>query len=126
MDVSALTKNLHSEQCLKQAAESLGEKIMEKQLTGVELIAKERQEQLLKHGRSILLDVTFNNNKELIQGARELLNQHPAIMGFPKEWHPPVVHRMASKNYKERLIIAGALIAAEIDRLQYLDSTKQV
>jgi hypothetical protein len=33
---------------------------------------------------------------------------------------------MASKSYKERLIIAGALIAAEIDRLQYLENEATV
>jgi hypothetical protein len=32
---------------------------------------------------------------------------------------------MRHKPYKERLIIAGALLAAEIDRVQYLEEQKK-
>jgi len=90
--------------------------------TGVELIAIERQEQIEKHG----FDNQYTKdhpeyylNKQLVIAATELLSQHPSIMRFPESWdNKATIHRMASKSYKERLIIAGALIAAEIDRLQ--------
>ena len=36
----------------------------------------------------------------------------------PIEWDWKVWDYMINKSYKERLIIAGALIAAEIDRIQ--------
>lgn len=85
--------------------------------TGIELIAAERQEQIKKHGRTVQLDVMQNSNKQLSKGAHELLHEHPSNMGFPKEWDKAIVHRMASKPYKERLVIAGALIAAELDRI---------
>jgi len=35
----------------------------------------------------------------------------------PKGWDHKIWEKMCHKNYKKRLIIAGALIAAEIDRL---------
>jgi len=88
-----------------------------KPLTGVELIAKERAEQIEKHGKTVEKDCLHNKNKELITVARELLTTHPGNMGFPENWNRSQVHKIASKPYKERLIVAGALIAAEIDRL---------
>jgi hypothetical protein len=90
--------------------------------TGIELIAEERQEHFTKHGRTVENDVLENSNRELTKGATELLSYHPANMGFPKQWDKQIVHKMASKPYKERLIIAGALIAAEIDRIQSTNS----
>jgi len=89
--------------------------------TGIEEIAKEREEQLRKHSRSIEADVIYNSKGELVMGARALMQQRPAIMNFPKNWDRQVVHRMACKNRKDRLIIAGALIAAEIDRINASD-----
>jgi hypothetical protein len=34
--------------------------------TGIELISKEREEQINKHNRSIIIDVIENNNQELL------------------------------------------------------------
>ena len=39
-------------------------------------------------------------------------------MRMPAIWDMVVVQKMCQKSYKERLIIAGALIAAEIGRVQ--------
>ena len=36
---------------------------------------------------------------------------------MPSDWDDTISLKMCSKSYKERLIIAGALIAAELDRL---------
>ena len=85
--------------------------------TGIQLITEERQEQITKHGRTIELDVIQNRNRQLTTAVQELLEMHPSNMGFPADWDMNIVHHMASKPYYERLIIAGALIAAEIDRL---------
>ncbi len=86
--------------------------------TGIELITKERQEQIAKHGRSVEHDDQYKV-RELSTAAVALLNQHPAIADFPPSWRSnAITHHMASKPYSDRLIIAGALIAAEIDRLQ--------
>lgn len=82
---------------------------------GIDLIAKERLEQLLKYGKTIEYDVYKNSLGELRMGAIALLeNNRNGFSGF---WDKEICDKMCSKNYKERLIIAGALIAAEIDRI---------
>jgi len=88
--------------------------------TGIELIAIERQEQIEKHGRSIESDIKENPYGQLIRGAISLIRSESK--GFwdemPMNWNIKLNRKMARKSYKERLIIAGALIAAEIDRIQ--------
>jgi len=89
--------------------------------TGGELIATERQEQILKHNRTVLKDTEVNDNGELIMAAKAMLNQKEdfiTVGDFPASWDKYACEKMAAKRYKERLVIAGALIAAEIDRIQ--------
>lgn len=86
-----------------------------KKLTGAELIAQERKEQIEKHGVTINQDIDYNNNEELRKGAVALLLDDGMMM--PAIWDVKIVSKMCNKSYKERLIIAGALIAAEIDRI---------
>lgn len=90
--------------------------------TGIELISKERQEQINKHNRTIQKDIEENNNKQLAIGAEMLLaaEHEEGIdrLSYPDGWDEEICDKMLSKSYKDRLIIAGALIAAEIDRLQ--------
>lgn len=108
--------------------------------TGIELIAQERKEQIEKHGRTIEKDVAqntghfLNNNGEecyspqlphaanmLLQADDELMSQY--LETFPPyDWDMVIWLKMCAKPYKERLIIAGALIAAEIDRLQKIEN----
>jgi len=92
--------------------------------TGIELIAIERKEQLSKHGRSIDYDANKNSNGEMRYAAKYLLalNNYKPVSEWPSKWD------LGYKNYLdthktdiEKLVIAGALIAAEIDRLQSLD-----
>lgn len=90
--------------------------------TGIELIAKERLEQVLKHNQTIEVDVKENGSYQLAIAASKML-------AYPAECHdyqlPPVgwdinrYRKMREKSYKDRLIIAGALLAAELDRLIY-------
>jgi len=95
--------------------------------TGIELITEERQEQIEKHGRTIETDVIENTSEELSFGAALLCCPDPTEMGFdpasgqgrPEKWDRDIWIKMISKPYKDRLIIAGALIAAEIDRLNH-------
>lgn len=42
-------------------------------MTGIELIAQERQEQIEKHGHTIERDIVENSNGELIKGVIALL-----------------------------------------------------
>lgn len=87
-------------------------------MTGSELISQEREEQIKKHGRSIEDDINENEDGQLSLAAR-ILSQ-PTIedaQGPPYMWDSPIWYKMIKKSYKERLIIAGALLAAEIDRM---------
>lgn len=92
--------------------------------TGIELIAEERREQIEKHGYDaewVKDHPEYYDGKEMAFVAEMLLaSEHeegidPVI--YPEGWEEDC-DRMLAKSYKERLIIAGALIAAEIDRLQ--------
>lgn len=91
--------------------------------TGAELIADERNEQLTKHNRTVENDYLNNDENQLAIGAMRLIEG--GIMNVcdpPKQWDgDDIWPKMVNKSYKERLIIAGALIAAEIDRLDYVD-----
>ena len=88
--------------------------------TGIELIAEERQEQIEKHGRSIERDVKENDNYQLSNaaGLLALIDNNDVRLLCPKGWNELHWKRMCDKSYEQRLIIAGALIAAEIDRIQ--------
>lgn len=85
--------------------------------TGIELIAAERQEQIEKHGYDLNHDLDFEMDGKLIMAAQAAILGNDAA--FPASWEIIMVQKICDKPLKERLIIAGALIAAEIDRLQY-------
>ena len=86
--------------------------------TGIELIAEERAEQLDKHQRTIEDDVEYNPDGQIRDAACELAQDEPIFRYFPKMWQGKIMQHAISKSYKDRLVIAGALIAAEIDRIQ--------
>lgn len=90
--------------------------------TGSELIKKERDEQILKHGRTTELDIKYNSNCQLAFAAERLCVPEMDIPNYipPLNWDERAWDKMISKPYKQRLVIAGALIAAEIDRLSAL------
>jgi len=97
--------------------------------SGIELIADERQEQIRKHGRTVDMDVELNGNEQLSEAACILVRSDADLEGDvfrynspPQGWDLEVWQKMYNKPYKERLIIAGALIAAEIDRLNYVET----
>lgn len=92
--------------------------------TGIELIAQEREEQINKHGRTLESDAEINKHGELAQVARYLCSTIPVSGEYPRNWSQSFRwHVDKNKSRIERLVIAGALIAAEIDRLQALDTT---
>lgn len=102
--------------------------------TGIELIAIERQEQIEKHGRTVEGDVLENTEYQLVSAASRMLftpddagfdlMEHDAFI--PKGWDRGTWLKMIKKTYNERLIIAGALITAEIDRLQALSQLTEL
>lgn len=84
--------------------------------TGIELIAEERKEQIEKHGFDVTKDSGYNDN-ELIKAALFAIN--PNQFEWPFYWMEEFREKIKNKpNDVERLKIAGALIAAEIDRIQ--------
>ena len=89
--------------------------------TGIELIVDERNEQLYKHNRSIELDSRANAEYQLKEAARTLLHdgEKHRLLSCPKGWNPEIWRKMALKTYSERITMAGALIAAELDRLTF-------
>lgn len=93
-------------------------------MTGIELIAQEREEQLSKHNISIQSDSVVNADGSIIEAVIALL-QADGLMDVEKEllcpdnWNEIIWEKMISKSYNERLIIAGALLAAEYDRVNY-------
>lgn len=100
--------------------------------SGVEFISSERQEQIEKHGRTLEHDFAVNALGQMGFAAVALCSEYdvtgrprgdePARIAHFERWCPPgwdknIWMKMIKKPYKDRLIIAGALIAAEIDRL---------
>lgn len=108
---------------------------MENKKTGIELIAEERQRQIEVEGYDVTRDVDFYEHGELMGAAgcyiSNALNkgtEQPKFSHF-KVMDPIGRYQDAwpwDKQYDKRekhdafrsLVIAGALIAAEIDRLQ--------
>ena len=91
-----------------------------KQMTGIELIAQERKEQLTKHGRTARHDDS-HENEDLLKAAKYAIE--PCEQHF-KEMELGWAHfatKIDAKTPIDRLKVAGALIAAEIDRLQRAD-----
>lgn len=84
---------------------------------GILLIGIERQEQITKHKHTVKQDAELNASGQLINAALTLIKSKGSAL--PKSWTTAVVLKMKDKSEIERLTIAGALIAAEIDRLQY-------
>lgn len=87
---------------------------------GVDKIARERAEQFIKHRRSVKDDVFHNPNGELVVAARALMKDNPVEHDFPESWGVAACRKMMLKPLTERYVIAGALLAAEIDRRRYI------
>lgn len=95
--------------------------------TGIKLIAKERKEQLTKHGRTVQEDVDCNDDNQLPIAAMLLLEGGITTrLQAPSEWDDDTWKKMVDKPYRERLIIAGALIAAELDRLNAIEKGRKL
>lgn len=96
---------------------------------GIQLISEERKQQILKHSKTVYYDVTNNDRFQLSEVASLLAAEnwgHQSEEDIADEygpygWEEAVLIKMLKKPYKERLIIAGALIAAELDRLSWCD-----
>lgn len=83
---------------------------------GIELIYQERQEQIEKHGFSVKDDLSYSEN-ELIKAALFCIN--PKQFEWPFNWNEKFRDKIINKTEIERLSVAGAFIAAQIDRNYY-------
>jgi len=103
--------------------------------TGIELITEERQKQITKHGftaeHHALNSEKWYKEYQLTTCASLLIHQdqenglNDALIDLGKSqlnnWDLDWFDNMMRRPDKERLIIAGALIAAELDRLNYIE-----
>lgn len=85
--------------------------------TGIELITIERKEQIKKHEYTVQHDRGEHYEGELLDTANFAITYNDSIIpsGFSE-----FKSKMSYKNKIQRLVCAGALIAAEIDRLQQI------
>lgn len=86
--------------------------------TGIELIAQERQEQIEKHGWDVSHDASYGHN-ELVKASLFAIN--PEQFEWPFYWQEKFRGKIQRKTKIERLAVAGAFIAAEIDRLNVIE-----
>lgn len=105
--------------------------------TGIELITEERQKQIDKHGftaehHALNSEKWYDKNQLTACAALLLYRFDPEdeglkesiiMLGEPqlKNWDLDWFRNMMDRSDNERLIIAGALIAAELDRLNYIE-----
>lgn len=86
---------------------------------GAKLICSERSEHFTKHNRTLEKDMLYNDRFQLSKAASILIDKSKGvsirIALLPSGWNLEIWQKMCVKPYKQRLIIAGALIAAQID-----------
>jgi len=92
-------------------------------MTGLELISKERDKQISKHGftgEHHANHPEWYDRNQLTEASNSLsmveINSVLVPFGWDAEWFKSLCER----PYIERLSIAGALLASEIDRLNSL------
>lgn len=91
--------------------------------SGVELITEERAEQLSKHNWSLDHDSTEHKDGELVQAALIIAHDKRCLAALSELRGPEWAWTIRSNIWGDqihRLKVAGALIAAEIDRIQAL------
>jgi len=100
----------------------MNDTIVNKDFHGIIAMLNERNDQINKHGYTAHNDVLYNQNGELVVAARALMKELCAPHDFPEKWDKAVVRKMVLKPYTDRLVIAGALLAAEVDRRRYIQT----
>ena len=82
-------------------------------MKGIDLVAKERSEQINKHGFTVEEDSFYKKN-ELIKAALFCIDD--SIFEFPYLWNVAYRNRILRKARLDRLVCAAALITAQIDQ----------
>lgn len=86
---------------------------------GIMRMLTERIEHSQKHGRTIETDRLQNADGQLGIAAKSLLFEGKTYPPAPPGWDSDYWTRLISKPHSERLIYAGAFLAAEYDRLYF-------
>jgi len=93
--------------------------------SGIQLIADERAKVVFEKGITIEKDVEINFDNQLATAAGILsyedIHELDCEETPPTNWDLDWWKDMYNKPYKERLVIAGQMIAAEIDRLNKIN-----
>jgi hypothetical protein len=84
--------------------------------TGIELIAKERQEQIEKNGFTPNSDTEYKNG-ELVKAAQFCLNPKTSNSDWPDGWNTYFKYKILEDSRIEQLEKAGAFYMAENQRL---------
>jgi hypothetical protein len=90
---------------------------MEKE-TGFESISRERIEQVTKHRRTLQLDKTYKSG-QLVKAAQFCISLNNN--DWPRGWAKDRRDHIKKKSVADRYAIAGAFLAAEIDRQREVD-----
>lgn len=97
---------------------------MEYLKNGCGQIAKERTHQIEKYGftgEHHANHPEWYEKGQLIEAAITLSTKEIKGCLVPLNWDKEWFERLCKKDHKERLIISGALIASEIDRLNFIE-----
>jgi len=84
--------------------------------SGIELIAEERNDQVIKNGWTPYHDDEVNFSGQLCMAAEAVIDG--ADGDFPANWDLTAVQKMCDKPKLKRLIISGALFRAEQERIE--------
>ena len=108
--------------------------------TGIERISEERQEkQIKKHGftgKHHAENPQWYDQNQLVTAAAALINIEdwekvsPLVKEtywrvVPQNWDKDWYNDLLGRPYEERLVISGAMLAAELDRRAYLKEIKK-
>lgn len=85
---------------------------------GAELIQQERWEQIYKHGYDLRHDLQYKE-EELIDVALFCILRDNDL--YPKTWNERFRDHLSTKTDKQRYIMAGAFLAAQIDLMEAED-----
>lgn len=88
----------------------------------IEEIKRERLEQINKHGFDINDDLYYHNN-ELLTAALYCIGDARSF--WPSNWDVKFEEKIKAKTFIDRLVVAAALIAAEIDRLKTIGNIER-
>lgn len=91
--------------------------------TGIELITKEREKQIVKHGFTAehhALHPEWYEAGQLIEAAHTLSMKEIKTCLVPYNWDAKWFSKLCLKSHEDRLVISAALLASEFDRLEYL------